>query len=86
MSKIAGAVPPLPNTPLWLSNDKFIFPTEKNTESLLLASKKFGVDINAEKTKYNFMSCEQNAEKNGNMKIVPKSYEYIANWRGTVTN
>jgi len=62
------------------------FIQRKKTESLLLASKKFGVNINAAKTKYNFMSCQQNAGKNGNMKIVPKSYEYIANWRGTVTN
>ena len=86
MSRITGAVPLLPHTPLWLVKDKFILPTEKNIESLLLVSKKFGLDMNAEKTLYNFISHQQNAGKNGNMKIVPKSYEYIANWRGTVTN
>jgi hypothetical protein len=50
MSRITGAVPLHPHTPLWLVKDKFIFPTEKNTESLLLVSKKFGLDMNAEKT------------------------------------
>jgi len=63
MSRITEAVPLLPHTSLWLTKDKFIFPTEKNTESLLLASEKFGLDMNAEKAKYNFMSRQQNARK-----------------------
>jgi hypothetical protein len=86
MSRKTGAVPLLPHTPLWLAKDKFVFPTEKNTESLILASKTFGLDMKAEKTKYNFLFRKQNAGKNVKMKLVTKSYEYIANWRGTVTN
>jgi hypothetical protein len=32
---------------------------KKHTEALLDASKKVGLEVNADKTKYNFMSCHQ---------------------------
>jgi hypothetical protein len=46
ISRITGAVPP-PHTPLWREKDKFIIPTQKNTDCLLLASKKIGLDMSA---------------------------------------
>ena len=41
--------------------------TTTNTEALLVASKDIGLEVNAEKTKYAFMSCEQNAGQNHNI-------------------
>jgi hypothetical protein len=35
----------------------------KNTEALLVMSNENGLEVNAEKTKYMFMSCGQNAEQ-----------------------
>ena len=35
---------------------------EKNTESLVVASKEIELEVNADKTKYMFMSRDQNAE------------------------
>jgi hypothetical protein len=42
-----------------------IYTIRKNTEALLIASKKVGLEVNAEKTKYVVMSRDQNAEKMG---------------------
>jgi hypothetical protein len=50
--------------PLLRAKGKFIFATEKNTDALLVASKKVGLKINAEKTECSFKSRQQNAEKN----------------------
>jgi hypothetical protein len=36
----------------------------KNTDALLIASKKMGLEVNAEKTKYMVTSRDQNAGKN----------------------
>jgi hypothetical protein len=41
----------------------------KNTETLLDASKKVGLDGNIEITKYMLVSCYQNANKNRDIKI-----------------
>jgi hypothetical protein len=37
---------------------------KKNTETLTDASKKDGLEVNAEKTKYMLLSCHQNAGQN----------------------
>jgi hypothetical protein len=42
--------------------------TKKSTETLTDASKKVGVEINAEKTKYMLLSRHQNAGQNQNKK------------------
>ena len=34
---------------------------KKNTEALIVASKEIGLEVNADKTKYTFMSRDQNA-------------------------
>jgi len=41
--------------------------TPTNTEALLVASKDIDLEVNVEKTKYMFMSCEQNAGQNHNI-------------------
>ena len=40
-----------------------------------MASKEFGIEMNAEKTKYVFLSYEQNGEQICNIKIANKSSE-----------
>jgi hypothetical protein len=42
---------------------------EENTESLLVASKEIGLEVNSDNTKYMFMSRDQNAGQNQNIKI-----------------
>jgi hypothetical protein len=41
----------------------------KNTESLIDANKEVGLEVNVEKTKYMFVSCDQNADQNQDIKI-----------------
>jgi hypothetical protein len=60
---------------------------KKNTETLIDASKEVGLEVNAEKTKYMFMSRHQNAGQNHNIKI--RSFENVAQCKHfgtTVTN
>jgi hypothetical protein len=43
---------------------------KKSTEALLLTDQKIGLEFNAEKSRYTFMSCEQNSNINvGNKSI-----------------
>jgi len=37
---------------------------KKNAEALLVSSKEFGLELNAEQATYMFMSCEHNAGQN----------------------
>jgi hypothetical protein len=41
----------------------------KNTEDLLIASQKIGLEVNGEKTKYMVMSRDQKAGQNSNIQI-----------------
>ena len=41
---------------------------KKNTESLVVASKEIGLEVNADKTKYMVMSRDQNARRSHDMK------------------
>jgi hypothetical protein len=50
---------------------------EENTETLVVASKEIGLEVNAEKTKYMVMSRDQNAGQNHNTKIDNKSFEKV---------
>jgi hypothetical protein len=50
---------------------------KKNTEAVVVASKEIGLEVNAEKTKYMVMSCNQNAGQNHNMKIDNKSFHRV---------
>jgi hypothetical protein len=51
---------------------------KKNTEALLHASKEVGLEVNAEKTKYMFMSRHQTAGQNHSIKVGNKSFENVA--------
>jgi hypothetical protein len=48
---------------------------EKNTETLIDASKEVGLQINVEKTKYTLLSSHQNAGQNRDMEIAKRLFE-----------
>jgi hypothetical protein len=41
----------------------------KNTQTLIDASKEVGLEVNVEKTKFMLVSCDRNAENNRDLKI-----------------
>jgi hypothetical protein len=62
---------------------------KKNTETLIVASKEVGLDINVQKTKYMLLSCHQNVGKNPDIKIANRSFENVSQFKylgTTVTN
>jgi hypothetical protein len=62
---------------------------KKNAEDLVIASKEIGLEVHAERNKYIFMSRNQNAGQNHNMKIYNKSLERVEEfkyWGTTLTN
>jgi hypothetical protein len=61
----------------------------KNTESLIDASKEVGLEVNVEKTKYMLVSRDQNAGQTREIKIGNRSFENVSQFRylgTTVTN
>ena len=42
---------------------------KEKAEALIVANKEFGLEVNADKTKYMFMSRNQNAGRSHNIKI-----------------
>jgi hypothetical protein len=54
---------------------------KKNTETVINASKKVGLEVNAEKTKYILLSCHQNAGQNHDIKIANRCFENVAQFR-----
>jgi hypothetical protein len=54
---------------------------KKNTEALLYASKKVGLEVNPEKTKYMLMSRSQKVGQKRSIKIVNRSFEYVAKFK-----
>jgi len=66
-----------------------IHTVKKNTDTLVVATKKNGLYINADKTKYMVMSWDQNAGKSNNRKTDHSSYERVEGFkysRKTLTN
>jgi hypothetical protein len=59
----------------------YIDTIKKDTETLIDASKEFGLEVNTEKTKYMLLSPHQNAGQNHNIKIVNRSFENVAQFR-----
>jgi UDP-N-acetylglucosamine 2-epimerase len=64
---------------------------QKNTETLIDASKEVGLEINVEKTKYVLLSRHRNVGQNRNIKIAytRKSFENVSQYKcfgTTVTN
>jgi hypothetical protein len=63
--------------------------TNKNTQTLTDISQEVGLKVNAEKTKYIFLSRHQNAEQNHDMNIANRSFENVARFKylgTTITN
>jgi hypothetical protein len=61
----------------------------KNTETLIDASKEVGLEVNIEKTKYMIVSRDQNADQNLDIKIGNSSFENVSQFKYlgmTVTN
>jgi hypothetical protein len=54
---------------------------EKDTETLIGASKEVGLEVNANKTKYMLMSLHQNARKNRNIKTANRYFENVEKFR-----
>jgi hypothetical protein len=53
----------------------------KGTEALLNASKKVGLEVNPDKTKYMIMSSSQNIGKKHSIKIANRFFENVAKFR-----
>jgi hypothetical protein len=63
--------------------------TNKNTETLIDASKEVGLEVNVEETKYMLVSRDQNAGQNREIKIGNRSFENVSQFKylgTTVTN
>jgi hypothetical protein len=61
----------------------------KNTETLIDASKEVGLEVNVEKTKYMLVSRDQNSGQNREIKIGNRSFENVSQFKylgTTVTN
>jgi hypothetical protein len=61
----------------------------KNTETLIDASKEVGLEVNVEKTKYMLVSWDQNEGQNWEIKIGNRSFENVSQFKylgTTVTN
>jgi hypothetical protein len=62
---------------------------DKNTETLIDASKEVGLEVNIEKTKYMLVSRDQNAGQNLEIKIGNRPFENMSQFKYlgmTVTN
>jgi hypothetical protein len=53
----------------------------KNTQTLIDASKEVGLEVNLEKTKYMLVSLEQNAGQNWEIKIGNRSFENVSQFK-----
>jgi hypothetical protein len=51
---------------------------EKNTETLIDASKEVGLQINVEQAKYMLLSRQQNAGQNRDIEIANRSFENVS--------
>ena len=62
---------------------------KENTEALIVSSKKIGLEVNVDKTKYMVMSRDQNAGQSHSMKTDNSFYERVEEfkyWGKTLTN
>jgi hypothetical protein len=62
---------------------------KENTETLLVASRDIGLEINAENTKYMTMSRHPNSGQNQNIRIANESFEKVTKFKylgTTLTN
>jgi hypothetical protein len=61
--------------------DRSVHTTTKNTETLIVASKETGLEVNAEKTQYMVVSRDQNAGRNRNVKTDNKSFVRVEQFK-----
>jgi len=54
---------------------------KKNKESLVVAAKEIGIEVNADKTKYMVMSRDQNAGRSHNMETDNSSFERVEEFK-----
>ena len=54
-----------------------IYTINENAEALIVASKKTGLEVNADKTMYMIMSLDQNAGRSQSIKIHNSSFERL---------
>jgi hypothetical protein len=54
---------------------------KKNTQTLINASKEVGLEVNTEKTKYIFLSRQQNAGQNPDIKLGNRCFENVQHFR-----
>jgi hypothetical protein len=54
---------------------------DKNTETLIDASKEVGLEINVEKTKYMLLSRHQNVGENRDINIANRSFENVSQFK-----
>jgi hypothetical protein len=54
-----------------------MYTIQENIESLVVASKEIGLEVNAEKTTYMVTSCEQNAGEYHSMKMGNKAFQTV---------
>jgi hypothetical protein len=57
--------------------------TQKNTETLIDASKEVGLEVNSEKTKYMLLSHQQNAGQNRDIKTTNRYFENVSQFKYT---
>jgi hypothetical protein len=57
----------------------------KNTETLIDASKEVGLEVNVRKTKYMLVSHDQNVGQNRDIKIGNRSFENVSQFKYLVT-
>jgi hypothetical protein len=55
--------------------------TNKNRETLIDPSKKVGLEMNVEKTKYTLLSRHQNVGQNRDIKIGDRSFENVSRFK-----
>lgn len=60
---------------------KHIHAVKKNTWALLVAIQKVDLEVNTEKSKYMFMSYEQNARQSNSLKIANIFFENVLKFR-----
>jgi hypothetical protein len=58
-----------------------IHPVQKNAETLIVASKELGLEVNADKTKYMVMSRDQNAGRSHSRKTDNSSLERVEEFK-----
>ena len=66
--------------------DRRVYTIKKNTEALLVRSKEYRLEVNADKNKYMVMARDQNVGRSQNIKIDNGSFEEVEQFKYLGTN